>query len=417
VAVVDAFADPNISADLASFDRTFGLSAPPSLSVDAPFGTNATTQSTLELWRLEESLDVEWVHSIAPGANLALVEARSDSLADLRSAIGYAVSTLHASVISLSWGGGEFSGENSFDATTFPNNSGVMFVAAAGDSGSGAMWPSVSPNVVSVGGTTLSSTATGDSTSSHTTCSGTGTGSNGGLETAWFGSGGGISAFESIPGYQSSYSGPVHGASSISTLTTGKRATPDVAAIADPNTGVAAYDTAGYLNQTGWFQLGGTSLATPVWAGLLAIADQQRVAQGAPDLSIGAGDGTSPTYRIAPAAYTDIISGRNGFCGVNCTAGAGYDLVTGVGSPIGTGIRPRGPVTQSPVVSPTGRLPVAQSPGNTPPGPRMSAKSAARFATLYKSKPSSVRIKITTSSDVVRPDWFLFFLTIWLRLV
>jgi len=383
VAVVDAFADPNSSSDLASFDSVFGLPAPPSVTIIAPFGTSATTPGNLQSWQLEESLDMEWVHSIAPGANLSLVEARSDGGQDLLNAVGYAVNTLHANVVSMSWGGSEFLGEKSFD-TSFPNNSGVMFVAAAGDSGSGAEWPSISANVLSVGGTSLSSTATGDGTSTHTSCAGTGTGSNSSLETAWSGSGGGISAFESIPGYQNSYRGPVYGAASISALTGGKRATPDVAAVADPNTGVAVYDTAGYGygGQTGWFQVGGTSLATPVWAALLAVVDQQRASAGAPDLSLGANDGTSPIYSIAPRAFIDITSGSNGGCGTNCIAVAGYDLVTGVGSPIATRFRSREPAAQSAPASPPSRLPVKQSSPAPTPGPRTTFQPAARLSSV-----------------------------------
>ncbi len=380
VAVVDAFADPKSSSDLASFDSVFGLPAPPSVTVSAPFGTITTDPGNLQSWQLEESLDMEWVHSIAPGANLSLVEARSDGVQDLLNAVGYAVSTLHANVVSMSWGASEVSGEMSFD-TSFPNNSGVMFVAAAGDSGSGAEWPSISANVLSVGGTSLSSAATGDGTWTHTTCAGTGTGSNSSLETAWSGSGGGISAFESIPGYQNSYRRPVYGAASISALTGGKRATPDVAAVADPNTGVAVYDTAGYGVQTGWFQVGGTSLATPVWAALLAVVDQQRASAGAPDLSLGANDGTSPIYSIAASAFIDITSGSNGGCGTNCTAGAGYDLVTGVGSPIATSFV-REPAAQSASVSPPSRLPVKQSSPAPTPGPRTTLQPAARLSSV-----------------------------------
>jgi subtilase family serine protease len=336
VAIVDAFDNPNATGDLATFDSTFGVAAPPSFTVVAPFGIGTTTATNLDGWRLEESLDADWVHSIAPGAALALVEAHSDVGSDLLNAVDYAVGTLHANVVSMSWGGSEFAGQTSFDSH-FPNNSGIMFLASAGDSGSGAQWPSSSANVISVGGTNLSSIATGDAPSTtHTACSGTGTGTSSALETAWSGSGGGISAQVGIPSYQSSYSGPVHGAATINALTSGKRGTPDVSAVADPNTGVAVYDSNTFQTQTGWFQVGGTSLAAPVWAGLFALADQQRTTAGKSDLAIAAADATEPAYSVAPGSFIDITSGSNGACGTNCTAGAGYDLVTGVGSPAGT---------------------------------------------------------------------------------
>jgi len=417
VAVVDAFADPSLASDLAAFDAAFALPAP-SFTQVAPYGTAATTQSNLQGWQLEEALDVEWVHSIAPGANLALVEARSDGVADLLNAIGYAVSTLHSNVVSMSWGGAEFFGEGGYDSN-FPNHSGVMFLAAAGDSGSGAEWPSSSPNVVSVGGTSLSSAATGDGTSSHTTCSGTGTGSNSSLETAWSGSGGGISAFEAIPGYQGTYGGAVSGAASISALTGGKRGTPDVAAIANPVTGVAVYDTAGYQSQSGWFQVGGTSLAAPVWAAIVALADQKRASAGAPDLSIGAGQATSPLYSPAPGTFTDITSGSNGACGTNCNAGAGYDLVSGVGAPIGTRFDSRAPVNQIVGSTPPVRSPVAQSGAGATPGPRTPVQPSARLTNVQPlpAAASPLVSAAAKSPDAPWPAWPTgFFVSMRLRL-
>ena len=150
IAIVTAYNDPNIKTDLAAFDSKFGLSAPPSFKVD-----NLGSATTNAGWALETSLDVEWAHSVAPGASIALVEAPSASLSDLLSAVNYASHQTGVSVVSMSWGMTEFLGESAYDS--FFTTPGVTFVAASGDWGawSGPMYPSVSPNVLAVGGTSL----------------------------------------------------------------------------------------------------------------------------------------------------------------------------------------------------------------------------------------------------------------------
>lgn len=322
IAVVDAYAQPNMATDLAHFDATFGLPAPPSLAIYQQAGVRGN-----QGWGLEESMDVEWAHAVAPGANIALVEAASASLSDLLGAVNYAVTTLHANVVTMSWGAGEFSSESAYDSY-FPTGSGTTFLASAGDSGTGTIWPSASPNVLSVGGTTLSPTATGDTTASHYSCSGSGTGANGSSETAWALSGGAQSAYEAFPAYQSGFD----------LFSTTVRGTPDVAWDGDPATGVAVFDSYGYNGQTGFFQVGGTSLGAPSWAGLVALADQQRAAAGKGALTIASGFGASPPYVAATAAagsFTDITSGSNGPCST-CAAQPGFDLVTGLGTPVGS---------------------------------------------------------------------------------
>jgi len=177
IAIVDAYNDPNISSDLAAFDKQYGLFAPASFTVD-----NLGATTTNSGWALETSLDVEWAHSVAPGASIVLVEASSATLSGLFSAVSYASQQTGASVVSMSWGTPEFLGESTYDSIF--NTPGVTFVAASGDSGawSGPMYPAVSPYVLAVGGTSLQNLdANGDYP---------GTGPNG--EVAWSGSGGGI---------------------------------------------------------------------------------------------------------------------------------------------------------------------------------------------------------------------------------
>ena len=300
IAIVDAYNDPNIRSDLTAFDTQFKLAAPPSFSVVNQTG-GSSLPATNSGWDLEIALDVEWAHSIAPGASILLVEATSSSLTDLMTAVNYAKSVSTVSEISMSWGSSEFSGEKSYDSafTTPSGHIGITFIAASGDEGAPAEWPGVSPNIMAVGGTTLNVTSSGAYSS----------------ETAWSGSTGGLSAYESEPTFQNIVQ------------STGKRANPDIAFDANPNTGVAVYDSVATGGQSGWFEVGGTSLGAPSWAGLIAIANQGRVINKLGTLS----NGQATLYALSASSYHDITSGSNG----GYSAGAAYDAVTGLGSPVG----------------------------------------------------------------------------------
>ncbi len=307
IGIVDAYDDPNIESDLGVFDSQFGL--PACTSSNGCFrkvyaqGSKPNTNSG---WALEISLDVEWAHAIAPQAKIVLVEAASNSFTNLLGAVDAAVAN-GASVVSMSWGGGESSGETSNDPHFSVN--GVTFTASSGDSGNGVEYPAASPFVVAVGGTTLSVDSSGNYLG----------------ETAWSGSGGGISAVETEPLYQANYP--------IPNDLSGMRGVPDVAYDANPNTGFAVYDTVRYQGQAGWFQVGGTSAGAPQWAALFAIANSLRVAASKATLS---STGTA-VYSVGKASYAsnfhDVTSGTNGSCGTICTAVVGYDYVTGLGSP------------------------------------------------------------------------------------
>ncbi len=316
IAIVDAYHDPNALSDLNRWNSQYGyptLSTCTSLTQTGACFEQADPQGTPSVnsgWVLEESLDIEWAHAEAPGAKVVLVEAASNSDANLFNAVSYA-NSIGATEVSMSWGGSESSGETSYDS--YMTHAGTFYTASAGDSGHGAEYPAASPNVIAVGGTTLNGC-------SGTSCAGFTS------ETTWSSSGGGASAYEAIPGYQNSYTGPVYGATSISALTGAKRGIPDVSFDANPNTGVSVYDSTRYQGQSGWFTLGGTSVGAPNWAGVLAAgaAAGSTALQGAAAIYSG---GYSTNLR-------DITSGTNGSCGTDCTAGPGYDLVTGLGSPI-----------------------------------------------------------------------------------
>jgi subtilase family serine protease len=309
IAIVDAYNDPNIAADLATFDQEFNLPAPPSFTVD-----NLGATTTDAGWALETALDVEWAHAIAPDANIVLVEASSSSLASLFYAVSYAGKISGVTVVSMSWGSSEFFGESNYDNvfTTAAGHVNVTYVAASGDSGaySGPEYPSVSPNVLAVGGTTLTLSASGSYAS----------------ESGWSGSTGGLSGTDS---YFSSYeSEPSYQAQSLASvgLSYGVRTTPDVSFNADPSSGVAVYDSVGYGGQSGWFDLGGTSAAAPAWAGLVAIADQGLATGGHGSLSTA--EVLTDLYSLPSSDFNDITTGSNGY-----SATTGYDLVTGLGTP------------------------------------------------------------------------------------
>lgn len=308
IAVVDAYDDPNIASDLQTFDSQYGLPSCPAGSCfvkDEPQGTPKTNSG----WALEMSLDVEWAHSIAPGAKIILVEAANSNLGNLLSAVDAAVGQ-GAQQVSMSWGGSEFSSESSYD---YHFNSGTTsFFASSGDSGSGVEYPAASPYVISVGGTTLDVDSSGNYVS----------------ESAWSGSGGGISAYELKPIYQNNFQ-PYAG-----------RSIPDVSYNGDPNTGVAVYDSVPYFGQSGWFEVGGTSAGAPQWAGISAIANSGNAklassSFGTSSAFYGAASGAESNPPTLPyvANYHDITTGSNGNCGSICNAGLGYDEVTGVGSP------------------------------------------------------------------------------------
>jgi subtilase family serine protease len=180
----------------------------------------------------------------SPGAKIVLVEASSNSFTNLFNAV-LAANKLNPTEVSLSWGGGESSSETSTDSDLA--HAGTFYTVSSGDSGHGAQYPAASPNVIAVGGTTLNGC-------SGTSCSGFKS------ETTWSGSGGGISAVEPIPSYQSGYTGPVFGASTIAALTGNMRGIPDVSFEANPSTGVSIFDSNSDQGQSGWFTVGGTSI-------------------------------------------------------------------------------------------------------------------------------------------------------------
>jgi subtilase family serine protease len=304
IAVVIAYDNPRAEQDLAVYSNTFGL--PACTTANGCFKkvnqTGGTKYPKADAgWALESSLDVQVVHATCPNCKILLVEASTNSFSNLLAAEDYA--TANAQIINNSWGAGEFSSETSAAYDGHFNRPGRAITVSSGDNGFGAQYPAASQYVTAVGGTSLQV----DTISSARVS-----------ETAWSGAGSGCSAYEPKPSWQAGLSACP------------RRLIADVSAVADPNTGAAVYDSTPYCTvgrafcTSGWYQVGGTSLAAPLIAGVYGLA--------------GNGATASFSYTNSGSLF-DVMSGSNGSCAGSylCTAGAGYDGPTGLGTPNGTG--------------------------------------------------------------------------------
>jgi subtilase family serine protease len=319
IALIEEYHDPNIRLDLKTFDSKYNLPAP-SLTV-----VNQAGNRTNNSWAREESMDVEYAHAIAPGARILVVEAASSNsttqeLQNQLNAVNTARNTAGVVAISMSWGYNEMSNEASYDNyfTTPAGHTGITFISSSGDLGF-SEYPAASPNVLSVGGTSLYLTSSGSYQS----------------ETAWFFSGGSYSPYEPEPSYQRSVQ------------MTGQRAMPDVAFDGDPSTGVEIYETSPRTGKGSWQVYGGTSLGAPAWAGIIAIVDQGRGLAGK-----GSMDGptqTLPALYALPASDFHSVGSFSPWGGPSSwlwdffgsgSAGATANIATGLGSPNGQSLIP-----------------------------------------------------------------------------
>ncbi|MGW2965150.1 hypothetical protein ACWDGI_42830 [Streptomyces sp. NPDC001220] len=315
IAIVDAYHYPTAKQDLNHFSAHFGL---PQTCDTASAGADCfdfeqvyadRTQPDVDTgWNEEAALDIQWAHSVAPHAKIVLVEGTDPTMAALYRADDVAAA-LHPAAVSNSWGTAEFSEEAFYDGHCKLADS--VCVQSTGDSGYPSGYSATNPYALAIGGTNLRLDADGDTTD----------------ETAWKSTGGGLSYFEPRPAYQDGVqSSPL-------------RATPDVSFVADPTTGVPVYMTmtVGDTTRSVWFEVGGTSLSAPIWGAIIASADQLRADAGKPHLASDGPDGDTAhndVYALDSTSLRDITAGSNGRCGAECTAGPGYDTVTGLGSPI-----------------------------------------------------------------------------------
>lgn len=298
VAIVDAFDDPTAEADLAVYRTQFGLSACTTTNgcfkkVNQTGGSKPPKKDAS--WSQEISLDLDMVSAICPKCHILLVEADDASIINLGIAVNAAVK-LGANAVSNSYGGSEYQGEDS-DDTKYFKHPGVAITASAGDGGYGLDFPAASQYVTAVGGTSLKKANNG----------------RGWSETVWSSTGSGCSAYISKPAWQKDT-----GCS--------KRADADVAAVADPNTGVAVYDSYAYQGVSGWLTFGGTSASAPIIASVYALAgNESKITYG------------SYLYSHSSSLF-DVTSGSNGTCNGSylCTGKLGFDGPTGLGTPNGT---------------------------------------------------------------------------------
>ena len=332
--IVDAQHNPNVAAELLAFNTKFGLPACTTKTIattaSLPLATASSSACELSIvystsaggmtsttptydsgWATEIALDVQWAHATAPLARIVLIETASSSYDNLLGGVRLA-NNLGPGIVSMSFGGSESSGTSSADSVFAAAN--MTYLAATGDSGVGVQWPSVSPKVLAVGGTTL--TYTGATRS----------------EVVWSSTGGGVSAYVATPSYQST---AVPGMGSAA-----HRTVADVAFNADPNSGQYVAVIASGSSTVKWSSVGGTSLATPQWAGLIAVANALRAVNGkavlaAPHVALYTNISTVPgTYA---STFADITKGSHGSCSA-CSGEVGYDQATGLGTPNATAL-------------------------------------------------------------------------------
>jgi len=304
IVIIDAYGDSRLASDLATFDSTFGLPAPPALNISYPAGTPRGRSSG---WAVETALDVEWAHANAPKAVIDVVVSPDATFTNLLKCINSAAKLKSVVAISMSWGAPENGSGMSTVISSYDsafgtiNKTGVVLLAASGDGGAydgtsslTVDYPASSPYVIGVGGTTLNLSGPGAY----------------GSEAGWSESGGGYSTFESTPTWQE-----------IANLNS-KRGVPDVAFDADPNTGVYTYC------YPYWYEVGGTSVGAPNWAAIVADNAANTSAPHALNLTYLYGTVYSSKYSTE---IHDITSGNNGSPGYS--AGVGWDPVTGIGTP------------------------------------------------------------------------------------
>jgi subtilase family serine protease len=294
IAIVDAYDDPTAEADLGVYRSAFGLPACTTANgcfrkVNQNGGSSPPRADGG--WAQEISLDLDMASATCPACRILLVEANDSSFANLGAGVDRAAA-LGASAISNSYGGSEFSQETQSAYASYFNHPGIAITVSSGDSGYGVQFPAASPYVTAVGGTSLRRAG----------------GTRGWTETAWPGAGSGCSRYVAKPSWQRD-SGCA------------RRTVADVSAVADPQTGVAVYDSTRYQGAAGWMVFGGTSASAPIVAGAFAQ---------------GGGSAPSLPYSNSGALW-DVTSGANGSCSPAylCTAIAGYDGPTGLGTPHG----------------------------------------------------------------------------------
>lgn len=296
IAIVDAYSYPNALADLQLFSEQFGLLVPTANNFKVVFASGVQPPRNLG-WELEQALDVQYAHAMAPNAVIYLVEAASNSFSDLLAAVDKASNLVAAAgggQVSMSWGASEFAGQTNYDSHFSKPN--VVYFASSGDA-PGVSWPSTSEKVVSVGGSSISRAYPGFNFE-HL--------------SSWDEGGGGVSQYVVRPSYQSG----------IAIVVGTMRGVPDIAADANPDTGAWVYDS----GNGGWLVVGGTSLASPVLAGIVNASGSFAASTNAELTKI---------YGVKSTNAAAFGTPSTGYCGFYATYSAvtAWNFCTGVGSP------------------------------------------------------------------------------------
>lgn len=330
--IVNAYNNPNVLQELTAFNQKFGLPQCTAKAIPVtaalPLAPALTTEGcTISVvysdtvgkmtavapkydasWATEVALDVQWAHATAPLARIVLILGANAGVSTLSNAVKLA-NSMGPGVVSMSFGALEGSWSAALESTF--TGTGMTYAAATGDWGTQVNWPSSSPNVLAVGGTSLTYSASAVSRS----------------EVGWSKTGGGISSFSSAPAYQMN---TVPGIGTPS-----KRMVADVAFNSDPLTGQYIVRIIPGSTSQSWMSAGGTSLATPQWAGIMAVTNARRAFNSQPRITLAQPylyAGIAGVPGNFAAAFADIQSGSNGTCAI-CTAKIGYDGLTGIGTP------------------------------------------------------------------------------------
>lgn len=301
IAILTAYDAPTVEADLAVFSQQFSLPACTTANgcFKKIFANSPSAPGADISWALASNIAVQWAHAMAPKAKILLIESSNHLVGNLYTGI-YVASQYGASVVSMGWGHQELYNQSGYDFLF--GNPAVAYVAGIGDTGAGTLYPAVSPNVIAVGGTSLTVDAQGNYIS----------------EVAWSETGGGLSVYSRAPAHQLNFPIPNN--------PSGLRGMPDVAYHADPLNGFAVYSSYGY---GGWLVVGGTGVGVAQWAAI--IAD---IRSGSKKQLVGLNQALYAAVKQNDSVvFNDIKTGSNGTCGYYCTAQVGYDYVSGLGSP------------------------------------------------------------------------------------
>ena len=367
VALIEAFDDPSVATDLATYRSQFGLpacsAATGCLRVVNENGAASPLPSADQIgWAGEESLDVDMVSAACPNCHIIVVEANNQDSTDLYTSVNAAVS-LGAKFVSMSFGIPETSSDLTYDSQ-YLTHPGVVMTASTGDSGYGVTYPATAANVISVGGTSLTSSSS----------------ARGWSETAWSGAGSGCSHYDPEPAYQSGVAGCA------------SKADADISAVANPATGVAVYQT---YEGGGWTVYGGTSVSSPLVAAAYALVGTRPTT-----------DNPGADLYAHKSSLNDVVSGSNGSCSplVLCNAGPGWDGPTGLGTPNGlTALQASGGGTNPPPTS----VVTVTNPGtqttvvNTAVRLQIAASDSAGLAMTYSASGLPTGLSISSTNGLI----------------